>query len=245
MRKIAVLNYKGGTGKTTLVVHLAHALAMSGKKVLLVDTDPQGACGYYLGIQSPITLYDVLMGTTTLSEAKVSARPHLDLILGSERLVAAELKLGALKGRETVLRQKFGAFNQVDYVLFDCAPSMSLINQNVLLFANEVFVPVCLDYLSLMGVRQLLKNLDILRKLFGHSIHITKVIPTMVGRKTAHQTAILETLGRVFPTQLSQAMIRHSPKLSEESGHQQTVFEGRPKSPVAADFNLLKDEVLL
>lgn len=243
MRKLAIINYKGGTGKTSTVVHLAHGLALMGKKVLLVDTDPQGSSGYYLGIDSDITLYDVLMGIRPLSACIFPARENLDIICANERLFPAEMHLAKEKGREQILRQKLAVLEGYDFVILDCAPSMNLMNQNALLFAEEVLLPVSMDYLSLVGVKQLLKNIEIVNKILGKEIEISKVIPTFYDKRNRKTAQIMESLIRVFPGKIS-SPIRTSVDLSESPGYRQTVFEFSPRSGAADDYRMLIREVL-
>ena len=166
MKRFAVVNYKGGTGKTTTVVNLAHALTLKGFKVLIIDTDPQGSAGYYFGLSPQKTLYNVLIEKESISDCVVNVRHFLDIICSNERLFPAELKMGAMKERELVLKSQLATLSGYDYVFLDCAPSMNLLNQNALLFADEVILPVSMEYLSLIGVKQLLKNIKIINRIF-------------------------------------------------------------------------------
>ena len=166
MKRFAVVNYKGGTGKTTTVVNLAHALTLKGFKVLIIDTDPQGSAGYYFGLSPQKTLYNVLIEKESISDCVVNVRHFLDIICSNERLFPAELKMGAMKERELVLKSQLATLSGYDYVFLDCAPSMNLLNQNALLFADEVILPVSMEYLSLIGVKQL-SNRDLVDTLKG------------------------------------------------------------------------------
>ena len=243
MRKLAVINYKGGTGKTSTVVNMAHGLALLGKRVLIVDTDPQGSAGYYLGVESDVTVYDVVMGLRPVSECIVSARPNLDIICANERLFPAEMRLATEKGREHVLSRRLASLTGYAFIIVDCAPSMNLMNQNSLIFSDELLLPVSMEYLSLVGIKQLLKNIDIVNKILGKEIRICKIVPTFYdkrNRKTAH---IMDSLERVFPGQLS-SPIRVSVGLSESPGYRQTIFEFSPRSSAADDYRRLINEVL-
>jgi chromosome partitioning protein len=243
MRKLAIINYKGGTGKTSTVVNMAHGLALKGKRVLVVDTDPQGSAGYYLGVESELTIYDVVMGLRPASECIVSARPNLDIICANERLFPAEMRLANEPGREHVLSRRLAGLQGYDFVLVDCAPSMNLMNQNSLIFSDELLLPVSMEYLSLVGIKQLLKNIDIVNKLLGKEIRICKIVPTFYdkrNRKTAH---IMDSLERVFPGRLA-SPIRVSVGLSEAPGYRQTIFEFSPRSNAADDYRRLINEVI-
>ena len=244
MRKISIINYKGGTGKTCTVVNLAHGLALRGKKVLLIDTDPQGSVAYHLGIKPKYTLYDLLSGKQDLAACITNARPNLDIIASNEHLFTSEMQLARLKNKERILGMRLKEVAGYDFVLLDCAPSMNLLNQNALLYSSETFLPVSMEYLSLVGVKQLLKNIKIINKLFDRKVRITKVIPTFYDARYNKSKDILSSLNRVFPTLVS-SPIRVSIALSEAPGNKQTVFEYDSSSVGAEDYDRLIEEVLV
>jgi chromosome partitioning protein len=241
--KLAITNYKGGTGKTSTVVNIGHALALKGQKVLIVDIDPQGSVGYYLGLDPEITLYDALMNIRPIEECILTARPNLDVICSNERLFAAELKLTAKRDRATVLSKQLATITNYDYILIDCPPSMNLLNQNALTFAEEVLIPVSMEYLALVGIRQLLKNIQIVNKMLNRDLKICKVVPTFFDPRNQKTKHVVDSLERVFPGQLS-SPIRTSVSLSEAPGYRQTIFEFDPKSKGAADYMKLTQEVM-
>ena len=243
MRKLGFINYKGGTGKTSCVVNLGHALAIQGKKVLIIDTDPQGSIQHHLGVSAPYSLYEILMGEKTCAECIVNARPLLDVIVANERLYPAELLMAKMKAKETILSQRLASISGYDFVLLDCAPSINLLNQNVLLYATELLVPVSMEHLSLVGVKLLLNNIKIVNRIFGKSVIISKVIPTFFDKRNKKSTDILESLKRVFPDSMSSA-IRSSVSLSEVPGFKKTIFDYDPNSKGAQDYNQLTQEVI-
>jgi chromosome partitioning protein len=242
MRKISVINYKGGTGKTTTVVNVAHGLARLGKKVLIIDTDPQGSIGYYLGVKAEKTLYDLLLTDTYYQECIVNARENLDVICSNERLFPAEIMMSKHKDRETFLQRKLNELNGYDFLMIDCAPSMNLLNQNALMISDELFVPVSMEYLSLVGVKQLLKNIKMLNKIFGKDINISKVVPTFFDKRNKKSKVVLDSLERVFPDNVA-TPIRTSVALSEAPGYKMTIFEYNPGSSGAEDYKKLTNEV--
>lgn len=243
MRRLAVVNYKGGTGKTSTVVNMAHGLALMGKRVLIVDTDPQGSAGYYLGVDSDVSLYDILMGLRPVSECILSARPNLDIICANERLFPAEMKLATEKNREHALARRLSGIKGYDFIIVDCAPSMNLMNQNSLIFSDELLLPVSMEYLSLVGIKQLLKNIEIVNKVLGKEIRICKIVPTFYDKRNRKTLHIMDSLKRVFPGMLS-SPIRLSLGLSESPGYRQTIFEYSPRSVAADDYRKLINEVL-
>lgn len=245
MRTISIINYKGGTGKTSTVVTLGHALALHGKRVLILDLDPQGSAGYSLGMNTPArTIYDLLVENRPFSECILPARKNLDIICANERLYPAELSMATQDSKESILTEKLSLLSGYDFVLIDCAPSMNLLNQNALYYADEVILPVSMEYLSLVGVKQLLKNIKIMHKMIQKQVTVTKVVPTFYDKRQAKSRHVLESLERVFPGLVS-APIHANVKLSEAPGHRKTIFEYAPRSKGAADYQNLMKEVLL
>ena len=243
MRRIAVINYKGGTGKTCTVVNVAHCLARLGNKVLLIDTDTQGSASYHFGIEAEKTLYDVLIKKQSLEDVKVTCRENLDIICANEHLFPAELALGKMEKKEFILTSVLDKIDDYDYVLLDCAPSMSVLNQNILLAADEILLPVSMEYLALVGIKQLLKNIKLLNKLFDREISISKVVPTFYDKRNKKSNDILNSLKRVFPGVIS-SPIRSSVLLSEASGIKSSIFEFAPNSKGAQDYINLTKEVI-
>jgi len=243
MRKISVMNYKGGTGKTSTAINLAYALSVQGKKILLIDADPQASATHYLGINPMSSLYSLLIEGMPLQACIINARPNLDVLPANDHLFAAEIKLASMTKKEFVLKQRLQGLLDYDVVILDCAPSMNLLNQNALMFCSEVFLTVSMEYLALIGVKQLLKNIQMLNKLFGNTIKITKVIPTFFDSRNKKSKEIMDSLMNVFPKLISNP-IRVSIALSEAPSQKQTVFEFDPNSKGAKDYSNLAQEVL-
>ena len=242
MKKFAVINYKGGTGKTCTVVNVAHGLALQGKKVLLIDIDPQSAASYHLGIKPKMGLYEILMEQKALHDCIVPARKNLHIIAASERLFSAEIKLARSRAKEFFMSRALASLSGYDYVLVDCGPSINILNQNALLFTKNVILPVSMEYFSLIGVRQLLNNIKILNKLFNQVVHIKMVVPTFFDIRTVKSREILKSLNRVFLNRVV-SPIRHSVDLSEAPGRHLSIFEYAPDSKAAGDYMNLIEEV--
>ncbi len=241
--KLAITNYKGGTGKTSTAVNLAHGLAIKGKSVLLIDIDPQGSAAYCLGINPKKTLYNVLIDDASPESCIETVRPNLDLLASNEHLFAAELKLSNHRFRSQLFVRKLDKLNTYDYIIIDCPPSMNLLNQNALTFADKVIIPVSMEYLSLVGTRQLLKNIQIVNKMLKRDLTVCKVVPTFFDPRSQKCKHVLDSLERVFPGRLS-TPIRMSISLSEAPGYRQTIFEFDPKSKGAEDYTKLTEEVM-
>lgn len=243
-RRIAVFNHKGGTGKTTTSVSLAAGLADRGHKVLLVDTDSQGNVGVSLGATCERSLYHVLVMGLKVTDAVQTLRPGLDLLPSNETLAAAELYLAGRKNRDRVLSQRMGsAVDDYDYLIIDCSPSLSLMNQNALTLADSVLVPVACDYLSLVGVRQVIKTVKNVNKLLRHPLQVWGVLPTFYDARAKICTEALGTLQSHFGERCLKP-IRATTKLKEAPAQARSIFEHAPGTHGAEDYAVLVDAVL-
>ena len=238
-RRIAVFNHKGGTGKTTTAIHLAAGFSGAGKRVLLVDADAQGNVAAALGLRPEKSLYHVLVQGVKVSEAILHVGPNLDVLCSNEALAAAELYLAGRPNRDRVLRERMGGGgHDYDVVVIDCAPALSLMNQNALVYADAVVVPVSCDYLSLVGLKQVLKTLRSVRELLGHSVELLGVIPTMLDVRNRSCAEALELLRQHFADRCLPS-IRVNARLREAPHAHQTVFDLAPESHGAHDYRAL------
>ncbi len=235
-RHLAVFNHKGGTGKTTTAVSVAAGLASAGKKVLLVDTDAQGNVSVSLGASAERSLYHVLVMGLRVSDAVKQVRPNLDLLPSNETLAAAELYLAGRQNRDRVLQERLSAAAAAyDYVVIDCSPSLSLMNQNALVFADSVLVPVACDYLSLVGVRQVIKTVKNVNALLHHPVQIWGVLPTFYDARAKICREAVTTLKSHFGDRCL-APIRAAIKVKEAPAQGQTIFEYAEDSNAAEDY---------
>lgn len=241
---IAVFNHKGGTGKTTSAVTLAAGLARAGKRTLLVDTDSQGNVAVSLGLKPTRSLYHVLVMGLRLQDAIVSARDNLDVLAANETLAAAELYLAGRQNRDRVLSTRLAeAKANYDYVVVDCSPSLSLLNQNALVFADGVLCPVACDYLSLVGVRQVVKTVKNVNRLLSHPVQIWGVLPTMYDTRARICQEALETLQEHFGERCF-SPVRSAIRVKEAPSQGQTLFEYAPDSNAAADYQLVVNRLI-
>ncbi len=198
-RVLAVFNHKGGTGKTTTAVTIAAGLAERGARVLLVDTDGQGNVGVSLGLKAERSLYHVLVMGLAIEQAVTTVRPGLDVLPSNETLAAAELYLAGRKQRDRVLATRLSRARELyDFVIVDCSPSLSLLNQNALVMADAVLCPVACDYLSLVGVRQVLRTIKHVNKLLSHPVKLWGVLPTLFDARARICHEALDTLREHF-----------------------------------------------
>ncbi len=242
-RRIAVFNHKGGTGKTTTSINLAAGIAETGRRVLLVDADGQGNVGASLGIRGERGLYHVLVHGMPVEECVVQVRSNLDILTSNETLAAAELHLAQLPQRARVLRERLaGRVHGYDVVVIDCAPALSLMNQNALVYADSVLIPVACDYLSLVGVKQVLSTIKSVRRLLRHEVEVLGVLPTFFDVRNKISRESLATLQKSFGDRCFEP-IRVNTKLREAPRSKQTIFELAPQSHGAVDYLKLVDRL--
>jgi chromosome partitioning protein len=243
-RYIAVFNHKGGTGKTTTAVSIAAGLAAKGKRVLLVDTDAQGNVAVSLGANVERSLYHVLVMGLRVSDAVKTVRPNLDLLPSNETLAAAELYLAGRQNRDRVLSERLSAAAaSYDYVVLDCSPSLSLMNQNALVFADSVLVPVACDYLSLVGVRQVIKTVKNVNAILHHPVQIWGVLPTLFDARAKICHEAISTLKQHFAERCLPP-VRSAIKVKEAPSQGQTIFEYAAGSPAADDYNVVVERII-
>ncbi len=235
-RRLAVFNHKGGTGKTTTSVSIAAGLANRGLRVLLVDTDSQGNVGVSLGLKAERTLYHVLVMGLKPADAVIPVRPNLDVIVSNETLAAAELYLAGRQNRDRVLRDRLASLGDAyDAVVIDCSPSLSLMNQNALVVADGVLVPVACDFLSLVGVRQVIKTIKNVNALLHHPVQIYGVLPTFYDARARICRDAVETMKQHF-AERCMSPIRMTTKIKEAPAQGKTIFEYAPGSNAAIDY---------
>jgi len=242
--RIAVFNHKGGTGKTTTAVNLAAGFAETGMKTLLVDADGQGNVGASLGIRGEYTLYHILVQGRSLEDVAIPVRNHLDVVTSNELLAVAELHLASRPNRDRVMRERLSAATSAyDTVVVDCAPALSLMNQNALMYADSVVVPVSCDYLSLVGVKQVLKTIKNVRELLKHDVALFGVLPTFYDVRNKICREAVDTLTDYFGDRCLPP-IRVNTKLREAPSVRQTIFEYAADSHGALDYRCLVERLM-
>jgi chromosome partitioning protein len=250
MRRIAFINEKGGSCKTTLCVNLGAWLAQRrGQRVLVADLDTQGHAGKSLGVDvrrvSP-TVKDLLLGRAELDQVVcATAVPRLDLLPANKDLASFPVDVASHPDRTEKLRSAIEALpdGRWDLVLFDAPPSVSLVTENVLRAATEVVIPVALTYLALDGCAEIMDSLARLKAERGEAPAVTLIVPALY-RKTQLADEILGKLRQRFPRQISRHVLGWSVKVDEAQSHGLTIFEYAPGSSGAGALASLADELL-
>jgi len=242
-RKIAVMNQKGGTGKTTTTVSLAHGLAMAGNRTLIIDMDSQGNVGVCLGADGSRNLYHLFVENQEPGSAILKVRDNLDLLPSNNLLAKVEVHLAHVQQPHKVLRNRFKDIADYDYIILDCGPSLSLLNQNALYFADQVLIPVACDYLSLVGVKQILETLRIVQEQLRHPISILGVLPTFYDVRNRISHEVVRNLERYFKEKVLPP-IRINTRLKEAPAEHKSIFEFAPKSPAAEDYQALVEKIV-
>jgi chromosome partitioning protein len=236
MRKIAIVGFKGGIGKTTTCVSLGAALAQQGRRVLLIDTDTQANLSTALGIQEPEkSLAHVLFRDVKAEDCVVPARENLYLLPSSLTLFKAQQRIVLEMARDEMFKELFAGLTGYDYQLLDCAPSVSLLTVNAVSYAEEVFVPVSMEMLALAGARHFMRYVRDISRMLGSGGTIRLIIPTFYDQRRRVSHIVLQSLIKEFGARVTPP-IRVDTKLSEAPGVGRTIFEYAPRGRGAADY---------
>jgi chromosome partitioning protein len=259
MRIIALMNQKGGVGKTTTTVNLGAALAEAGQKVCLIDLDPQAHLTINYGVDpSPelTSLYDVLVDETPFLEALYKVDDNIALIPSSIDLAAAEVELVSVLGRELLLKKRIeAAQHDFDFVLLDCPPSLGLLTINALAVATEVIIPMQPHFLALQGVGKLLETVQLVSRRMNPRLKVAGIVLTMFDSQTKLSNEVVNDLngfiqsakGKNLPwsnARIYKSKIRRNIKLAESPSFGQTIIMYEPSSNGALDYRMLAKEVL-
>jgi chromosome partitioning protein len=247
MRKFAVVNMKGGVAKTTTAIHIAAGLAMRGRRVLLIDADPQGNVGHTLRLQALHTFEELMTGDAPLEAAVLrGVRPGLDVVASTPAAFSLERRLGGETQRETILARRLKNEKSYDAIVIDTSPAMNLLTYNALLFAEELIIPVGMDLMAVIGARQTLNGVAQVRELWPERrLELLAVLPTFVHSGNHATRATLEALEQdaAAGQHVFHPGIRQCIDLNYATASHQTIWEYAPRSRAAEDYSSLVDYI--
>jgi len=242
MKTIAVISSKGGTGKTTTTISLAHGLTLLGKRVLLIDSDPQDTVSIIFNVNPEKNLSDLLLRNET---SILNVRDGLDIITsGGAILAETEVKLNKkLFKKEYKLKKNLADIRNYDYIICDCAPTINLINTNILTYCDNVIIPISMDFLSQIGASQVISIIDKIRDSYNNSLKILGVLPVLYREKSLLSTETHKILKEFFKDKLFNTYIREDQSLKIAPSYSQTIYEYDSESDGAKDYMKFVKEV--
>ena len=254
MKIISIINQKGGVGKTTTVINLASALSQQGKKILVIDLDPQGNATTGLGLsnaeQSDQTIYGILNGTTSISNViKKTSFENLDLITSNVDLSGLEVETAGDSDRAFILKTKLAAYlnnsgASYDYVLIDCPPSLSLLTVMALVCSNSLLVPLQTEFFALEGLTQLMKTIERIKVNLNPDLKIQGILLTMYDRRNKLSSQVEQEARDYFKEKVYQTVIPRNVRLSEAPSHGVPVLIYDKSCPGSRSYYSFTDEFM-
>lgn len=249
MAIITFVNQKGGVGKTTSCLNVGAGLSRKGKRVLLIDTDPQGNLTISAGVKlkdGEPTIYEVLKGSADINGV-IRQQPGggYDIIPADIMLSGADIELSSVPGREMILKEAIAQLRTAyDYILIDCPPSLSIITLMGLTASNSVIVPVQSHYLALNGIAQLMDTVKLVKKRMNPQLEVGGVIVTQYDNRLILHKEVLQSLQAAFPGKVFKTMISNSVTLAEAPSFGQDIFQYKPSCKAAEQYKALVGELL-
>lgn len=258
MRTIAVMNQKGGVGKTTTAVNVSAALAASGAKVALIDLDPQAHASLHFGVTFETefpSVYDVLVNDEPLSAVRRQISENLWLVPAHLDLAAADFELASVFGREMILRDKIAADDmEFDYIIVDCPPSLGVLTLNALSAVEEVFIPLQPHFLALHGLSKLLQTVELVSKRLNPKLRVSGVVLCMFESRATLAKEVAGDVRAFFEKRgddstwsdavVFETCIRRNVRLAEAPSFGQSIFDYDPRSNGAEDYGALVKEIV-
>lgn len=258
MRSIAVINQKGGVGKTTSAVNLSAALADAGRRVCVIDLDPQAHASLHFGLSviDDCSMYEVLCGRASIADARRQLSEHLSIIPSNLDLAAAEMELAGEVGREMILRDKLAVDGEpFDYLVLDCPPSLGVLTINALVAVEEVFLPLQPHFLALHGLSKLLRTVEIVSRRLNNRLRLSGIVLCMYDSTTRLAAEVSSDVDEFFRSNQAvdgvmggakffDTRIRRNVRLAEAPSFGQSIFQYAPQSNGAEDYRALAEEVM-
>ena len=241
---LAIGSEKGGVGKTTTAVSIAHALALQHHRVLLIDLDSQGNCGVSLGTNAEKTTYEALVLQEPLDRCVVEARPNLDLLASNHRMANVKnFMIAEGHNSHLILRNAMSNQNgRYDWVIIDCAPSLDIANLNALMYAERVIIPIAVDFLAMVGARQYMETVSEAKRA-GASVIISAVLPTFYDARVRRSEEVLGILRENFGPIVAEP-IPINTRIAEAPNARKTIWEYAPRSTSAKAYIQLIERIL-
>lgn len=248
-KTIAITNQKGGVGKTTTAINLAAALAAEGKKILVIDTDPQGNLTSGFGVNKnevENTVYELMLGECSTEEAiQRQVKEGVDLIASNVNLAAVEIELMDEKNKDFILRNEVEwVKDKYDYIILDCPPSLSMLTINAMTTADSVLVPIQCEYYALEGLSQLIHTVNLVKDRLNPDLALEGVVFTMYDSRTNLSAQVVENVKANLQARVYNTVIPRNIKLAEAPSYGQPINEYDPKSSGAEAYGKLAKEVI-
>ena len=236
MRKIAIFNQKGGVGKTTTTVNLASGLSRNGKKVIIIDLDPQGDISVCHEISAKKSVSEVILGECEIKEAITKLGKNLDIMHSDQNLADAELSVVESGNAMDIFERSFTPDLNYDYVLMDCPPSLRPLNRAALFYAKEVVIPCSTDHLGYEALHKTIRMIVDINEQHQRNLAVSCVVPTLFDKRKKISSQILKTIKKDFTPMLVSEPIRHNVKLAEAPKHKRSIFNYAKNSSGAEDY---------
>lgn len=248
MKIISVFNQKGGVGKTTTVVNLAAALGLEGKKVLIVDMDPQGNSTSGVGIDKTSlekTVYDLVIGNEDIKDLILKTEEdNVEIVPSNVSLSGAEVEMVNIENRESILKKSLGEINGYDYILVDCPPSLGVLSINALTASDTVLIPIQCEYYALEGVSQLISTIDLVKMALNPRLEVEGILMCMFDGRNNLSLEVVEEVKKYFKNQVFKSVIPRNIKLAEAPSHGTSVLKYDDKSKGAIAYKRLSLEII-
>ena len=248
-RIIAVANQKGGVGKTTTAINLAACLAVKGKKVLLIDMDPQGNTTSGLGVDKSDlenSIYDLMIGESSIRDCIIeNVFEDMDMIPTNVDLAAAEIELIGVERKEFILKDEIDFIkDRYDYIIIDCPPALSMLTINAMTTANSVIVPIQCEYYALEGLSQLIHTINLVSERLNPSLEIEGIVFTMYDSRTNLSVQVVENVRNNIGNNVYDSIIPRNIRLAEAPSYGMPIIQYDPKSTGAEAYMALAAEVI-
>jgi chromosome partitioning protein len=248
-RIIAIANQKGGVGKTTTAINLSACLAEVGKKVMVIDLDPQGNTTSGFGIEKnelEQTVYEMMLGEIGLEECRIeNVLDHLDLLPSNVNLSGAEIELIGIDQKEYILRNQINPIrDQYDFIIIDCPPSLNMLTVNALTTADSVLVPIQCEFYALEGLSQLIHTINLVKKRLNPELDMEGVVFTMYDARTNLSLQVVENVKNNLRQNVYKTIIPRNVRLAEAPSHGLPINLYDTKSTGAESYRLLAEEVI-